>query len=339
MALGYFSDGILPPQKENISIFRDSLVRQGLRFSQLRLMVSVEESGQISAAAAQLAITQPAASRLLAELNEITGTQLYTRHARGITLTEAGRKLAASARAILRELDETGQVIDELAEGTRGLVRIGAVTGPALEIVLPVIRELRVAYPEISVEVLVDTSDKLSEALLAYRLDFYIGRLLENTDARAVTLRPIGPEPVDLMVRLEHPLTRRPETRIEDCLVYDWIMQPPGGLQRRTVETYLLENGHRLPRRILGTSSLLLTIALISETNAIAPVARAVGQFYAEGGGLGGNIRLLGITPDLTVSTYSLVQRIDEEPTPPAARALALIENRMERMGVGPAGP
>jgi DNA-binding transcriptional LysR family regulator len=313
-------------------MLRDSLVRRGLRFSQLRLIVSLQDTGQISAAAARLAITQPAASRLLAELNDLTGAQLYTRHARGIVLTEAGRQFAATARTILRELEETGQAISELSQGTRGLVRIGAVTGPALEIVLPVIRELRLTHPEISVEVMVDTSDKLSVALLAHRLDFYIGRLHEDTDARAVAMRPIGPEPVDLIVRLEHPLTRRSGIRLEDCLIYDWIMQPPGGLQRRTVETYLLENGHRLPERILGTSSLLLTIALISETNAIAPVARSVGEFYAAGSGFGGRIQLLGLTKDMMVSTYSLVRRLDETLSQAAARAFALIEARIDRM-------
>jgi DNA-binding transcriptional LysR family regulator len=316
---------------------RDSLVRRGLRFSQLRLLVGLQDSGQISAAAAQLAITQPAASRLLAELNELAGAQLYTRHARGIVLTEAGQQFAATARTILRELEETGQAITELVQGARGLVRIGAVTGPALEIVLPVIRELRVTYPEIAVEVMVDTSDKLSEALQAHRLDFYIGRMHEETDARAVAMRAIGPEPVDLIVRLEHPLTRKSDLRLEDCLIYDWIMQPPGGLQRRTVETYLLENGHRLPERILGTSSLLLTIALISETNAIAPVARSVGEFYAVGGGFGGRIQLLGISQDLMVSTYSLIRRADESLSPAASRAFVLIEARINRMA-GAAG-
>ena len=312
---------------------RDELVRKGLRFSQIRLMAALEETGQISAAAAQMAITQPAASRLLAELNRTTGTELYERHARGIILTEAGRRFAASARAILRQLDDARDQIAELSQGLRGLVRIGAVTGPALEIVLPVIRELRVTYPEIEVAVIVDTSDKLSEALLSHELDFYIGRLLADTDARAVEMRPIGPEPVGLIVRLEHPLTRKEGVRLEDCLVYDWVMQPPGGLQRRAVETYLLETGYRLPQRVLGTSSLLLTLAIISETNAIAPVARSVGEFYTARSGLGGNIRLLDVTPDLAVSTYSLIQRHGERPPPPVARVLDLSGKQIARLG------
>jgi len=139
----------------------------------------------------------------------------------------------------------------------------------------------------------------------------------------------VAPEPVALIVRLEHPLARRDHITLEDCLIYDWVMQPPGGLQRRTVETYLLENGYRVPKRILGTSSLLLTLAIISDTNAVAPVARSVGEFYAAKAALGGNIRLLDVAPDMAVSPYSLVRRAGDTLTPPAARVFSMVERNL----------
>jgi len=308
---------------------RDILVRQGLRFSQLRLLAALAETGQVSAAAAQLAITQPAASRLLSELERMVGSTLYTRHAKGIVLTESGQLLAGRARSILRHLDDTSHALSEMTRGTRGLVRIGAVTGPALEIVLPVIRDLRVTYPDIEITVQVDTSDKLAEGLMSEALDFYVGRLPDEVDARPFEMKRIGPEPVSLVVRLEHPLARRETVTLEDCLIYDWVMQPPGGLQRRTVETYLLENGYALPQRVLGTSSLLLTMALISDTNAVAPVAKSVGEFYAAGTGLGGNIHLLDIAADIAVTPFSLVKRAGEAPSPQTARVLDLVERRI----------
>ena len=310
---------------------RDELLRRGLRFSQLRLLVALAETGRVSAAAAQLAMTQPAASRLLAELEKTAEATLYTRHARGVTLTEAGRLLARRAEIILRQLDRGQAELQETTRGARGLVRIGAVTGPALEIVLPVIRELRVTYPEIEVAVQVDTSDKLAEQLLRMELDFYIGRLPDEIDARAVSLRPIGPEPVSLVVRREHPLTRLERVRIEDCLIYDWVMQPPGGLQRRTVESWLLARGLPQPRRVLGTSSVLLTLALVADTNAVAPLSRAVAAFFASPGGRGGDIRLLDVTEGLAVTPFSLVVRADEPPPAPVARVLALIEAQLRR--------
>lgn len=46
-------------------------------------------------------------------------------------------------------------------------MRIGSVTGPALDLVLPVIRDMRVTYPDIAFSVQVDTPDRLAEALSA----------------------------------------------------------------------------------------------------------------------------------------------------------------------------
>lgn len=304
---------------------RDELVRRGLRFSQLRLMVALRDVKQISGAAAQIAMTQPAASRLLAELEQAAGAKLYHRHPRGVTLTRSGEILAEKAQAILRMLDDSQAQIADIETGTRGAVRIGAVSGPALEIVLPVIRELRVTYPEIEIAVDVDTSDKLAEALLARRSDFYLGRLTDDVDARAVTMEEIGPEPARLIVRSGHPLTQKKAVTLDECLAFDWVMQNPGGLLRRTAEAYLLQKGYAPPARILSTSSLLLTLAIISQTSAIAPVAGSVAQFYSAKEALDGRIQTLDVAEDMVVVPFSLIQRRGDVPTPAAARVLEAI--------------
>lgn len=231
------------------------LVRRGLKFSHLRLVAALHEQGQISAAAAQLAMSQPAASRLLAELESIAGAKLYARHPRGIVLTPAGIKLAQWAGNILRDVDAAEREIEEMGEGRRGFVSIGSVTGAALELVLPVLKQTRLTHPGIAANVVVDTSDKLSDMLLAEQLDFYIGRVPRDADHSRFVARTIGAEPVSLIVRRDHPLTRASAPTLDQCVEYDWVLQAPGGLLRHTVETYLLEQGARLPTRILSTSS------------------------------------------------------------------------------------
>lgn len=303
------------------------LIRRGLRFSHLRLMVALQETGQISSAAAQIAMTQPAASRLLAELETQMRAKLYERRPRGVALTEAGLLLANQARQVLQQLEDTGQKIARISGGTRGLVRIGAVTGPALEIVLPVIRQVWASYPEIELTVRVDTSDQLGAALLAHELDFYIGRVTEDIDPGVLKLDPIGPEPLDLIVRAEHPLSREGSANFADSLSYDWVVQPVGHPMRRTAELYILERGLELPRRILSTSSLLLTLAIISETDAVAPVARAVAEFYM---GLAGRVQRLNLPHDMAVSPYSLIRRAEDVLSPAAERVFGLVRKNME---------
>lgn len=309
------------------------MIQRGLRLPHLRLMIALEETGQISGAAAQMGMTQPAASRLMAELERTSGAKLYERHARGVVLTEAGRVLARRARATLRDLDGTFDEIALLTSGARGIVRIGTVTGPGIEIILPITREMRVTYPEIEFNVLVDTSDKLAEALLSHDLDFYIGRLPPAFDPGAVTMRRIGTEPVSLTVRRGHPLLRRQSLRLEDCLTYDWVMQPPGGLMRLTAETYLLERGLPPPARVLSTSSLLLTLGLISDTNAIAPIATSVAELYTTSARLGSNIRMLDVSEDIQVTAYSLVCRRESEPSAAVRRVLARLGERLDQIG------
>ncbi|WP_116652993.1 LysR family transcriptional regulator [Pelagibacterium sediminicola] len=314
---------------------QDEFIRKGLRLPHLRLLIALEATGQMSGAASHLSITQPAASRLMAELERIAGTSLYTRHARGVILTRAGALLAEKAHAILRQLNDASQEIGEMVEGVRGHVRIGAVTGPALEIVLPALRELRIAFPEIQISVDIETSDKLAGSLLSRELDFYIGRLPDSLDGRTVRMRRIGPEPVSFVVRSEHPLTRKKAITITQCLPFDWVMQPPNGLMRREVEAYLLENGYPIPARILSTSSLLLTLAIISETNAIAPLARSVAEFYSRRSGLGGNIALLDLTDRLAVSPFSFVFPAGHDLSPAAQRVLAALERRVPAVPAG----
>ncbi|WP_372069838.1 LysR family transcriptional regulator (plasmid) [Tistrella mobilis] len=311
---------------------RDRLIGRGIKFRHLRVLAELLDTPQVSAAAARLNMTQPTASRLLAEAETIVGVPLYERHPRGIRLTVMGATLAERARRLLRDLDQTDREIEDMGRGTRGTVNIGAVTGPALEIILPVIRQLRVTHPDIRVNVSVDLSDKLAGELLAGAVDFYIGRLPADRDPRSFVIRTIGEEPLSLVVRKGHPLTRKPAPTLEDCVAYDWILQPQGGLMRTTVEAYLLGRGCTLPERVLGTSSILLTLALIASSNGIGTLARTVARFYADHEGMGMGIVTLPVAEDMRVTPYALIRPRDVDPTPAAETVFAMIHERIDNL-------
>ncbi|MFU8824056.1 LysR family transcriptional regulator [Yoonia sp.] len=310
-----------------------AMIQRGLRLPQLRLLIAVADIGQISGAAAHIGMTQPAASRMLTELERATGATLYERHPRGVVLTDAGHLLARRARTALNDLETAFDEMQMLAQGAGGLVRIGTVTGPGLELVLPLIRDMRVTYPDINFEVLVDTSDVLADALFARRIDFYIGRTLSNVSPRDVTMTTIGIEPVALIVRSNHPLMRRPKVTLADTLVFDWVMQAPGGLLRLAVEAYLTEHGHPLPSRTLSTSSLLLTLGMISDTDVVAPVARSVADILVARDGMNSAISILDVGHDMAVSPYALICRRDSDNTPVVTRVLRMLHHRIGTRG------
>ncbi|MCA1971446.1 MAG: LysR family transcriptional regulator [Caenispirillum sp.] len=306
------------------------LLGRGIKLRHLSLMAALQDTESVSAAATRLNMTQPAASRLLADVEAIIGVKLYDRHPRGIRLNACGAMLAERAARILRDLDQAGREIEEMGDGKRGTVAIGSVSGPALEVVLPVVRQSRIAHPDIQINVTVDMTDRLIDELLAGRLDFYLGRIPAAVDPRPLDARMVGEEPLSLVVREDHPLTRRPEVTLDDCIAYDWIMQPTGGLLRTTVETYLVQHRYPLPERVLSTSSLLMTLALVGSTNSIGTIATAAARFYADPVRLGGRIVMLPVAPDLRVTAYSLIRLRDRALSPAARTLYDMIDDRLD---------
>ncbi|MGR9247421.1 LysR family transcriptional regulator [Rhizobium leguminosarum] len=299
----------------------DSLLRAGLKLNHLRMIVAIEDSGQISAAAEVLNISQPAASRMLSEMESITKSSLYERVARGVVLTTFGAALARRARKILLELREASREIGELKSGKGGSVFIGAVTAPAMSLVVPAINKVRKAYPGIEINIQVETSNVLARELLAARHDFIIGRIPDDLNPRLFEVTEIGIERACLIVRSRHPLMKQKTSSLSDVRDYDWVFQPPGTLLRRTIEDVFLSRGVALPENIVNTSSLLLTCAIICETDAIAPVAVDVAQFLASQGSNASDVRMLPIDFDINVKPYSMITA-RERALPPSARLL-----------------
>jgi len=299
----------------------DGLLRAGLKLNHLRMIVAIEDSGQISAAAEVLNISQPAASRMLSEMESITKTSLYERVARGVVLTTFGAALARRARKILLELREASREIGELKSGKGGSVFIGAVTAPAMSLVVPAINRVRKAYPGIEVNIQVETSNVLARELLAARHDFIIGRIPDDLNPRLFEVTEIGIERACLIVRSRHPLLQKKTSSLADIRDYDWVFQPPGTLLRRAIEDIFMSHGVALPETIVNTSSLLLTCAIICETDAIAPVAVDVAQFLASKSSKASDVRMLPIDFEINLKPYSMITA-KERALPPSARLL-----------------
>lgn len=299
----------------------DTLLRAGLKLNHLRMIVTIEDHGQISAAAESMNMSQPAASRMLSEMESIVKSPLYERVARGVVLTPFGLALAKRARKILLELREAGREIGELRTGKGGSVFLGAVTAPAISLVVPAIQRVTRAYPGIEINIEVDNSNVLARELLAARHDFIISRIPDELNPRLFTASEIGVEKACLVVRSGHPLLKKGVASLEDLPAYDWVFQPPGTLLRRKVENIFLTAGVPLPENIINTSSLLLTLAVVCKTDAITPIALDMAQFICGQNSEAGESCILPIDFDIEVQPYSLITA-RERAMPPSARLL-----------------
>ncbi|SEK43380.1 LysR family transcriptional regulator [Pacificibacter marinus] len=316
----------------------ERLLQKGLKISHLRLADALAREGQLSSAALKMGIAQPAASRLASEAERIIGAPLYSRAGRGIELTPEGLALARRATRILREIQDADREIDELKSGLSGRVCIGSVTGPAIEHVLPALRQARIALPNVQIEIEVGTSDTLGPMLLDGQIDFSLARLPTGQDASAFHMTVFGKEPLSLVARKNHPVFRHENyaknipVPIEDLLNYDWVMPNTGAILRNTVTQALARKGHPSPERILSTSSFLLVLATISQTNAIAPIATSVAQSFTVGHDsneqdTGALVQIIDTDVVFEIEDYGLMTRAGSTLTPAAQSVLQLLRN------------
>lgn len=301
----------------------DILLRRGLKLGHLRIVAALAQTGQIGTAAAAVGITQPAASRLLAEVERITGHPVHVRDGRGVRLTAQGSALATRAARILTEIADAGREISEIGDGTSGHVRIGSVTGPAMERILPALNTIRQSYPDLTVEVEVAPSDILGELLVSGRIDFALARLPEGRDATLYTLEPMEEEPVSLVTGRHHPLVQASDLTARLLLDYDWLLPGPGAILRETVLSRLTALGLPAPSGQIATSSFLLTLAMLQQSDAIAPLASAVARRFADG--VDTPYAILPMDLGIRVTPYGLITRAGGRLTPAANRLRNLI--------------
>jgi len=296
------------------------LLRRGLKISHLRLLAELTHQTRLTDAAQTLGITQPAASRLIAEIERIADSDIYLRSGRGIELTEAGRKLAERCVRILQDFADAGRDLEQHKAGQSGHVSIGSVTGPAIEYVLPALRHVRLSYPEITISVEVGPSNTLAPMLEDGRLDFSLSRVPVDQDPALFEETPLLREPALMIGRIGHPLTRAEQPiPAEAFLGFDWVLPPAGSPIRTTAEEALRDRRLTLPARVLTTSSFLFTLATIQQTNAVAPVARSVANSFAtRPDGTSGTVTVLSSELMLSVETYSFLTRKAQVLTPVA---------------------
>lgn len=147
----------------------------GFTLRQLELFAALPNYSTLSAAAADLHISESALSHAVTELEKVVGEQLCVRRkARGLQLTPAGQFFAERARALLTDADE---LISELAAQRgelTGPVKLGCYTGFSSTVLPPVLDGFARAHPRVEIGISIGTDDELLPALSAGLLDVAI---------------------------------------------------------------------------------------------------------------------------------------------------------------------
>lgn len=157
-------------------------------FLGLETFLAIGESGSITAAAQRLNCVQSAVTARLRKLEDGLGTSLAERHARGVTLTEAGERLMCYARRIARLAEEAESAVSAAAQPGERL-RLGAMETTAAVRMPPVLARLMAETPRVRLSLATGASDHLTREVLAGRLDAaLVGGRVEHPELTVRTL-------------------------------------------------------------------------------------------------------------------------------------------------------
>lgn len=178
----------------------------------LELFLAVAQTLSFRQAAETLHMTQPPLSRSIRELEERLGTRLFDRDTQGVALTDAGQALVPYAKKMAALLKEAAAAVQ--ARSTPEVWRLGVTT--ALEV--PLLKRLPAAlsrkYPDMTLEVVSDTSPRLVKRLRAGRLD--AAYIALPTEAGGLNVIELAREPMMVAVPSHHPLARRRQVQLAD---------------------------------------------------------------------------------------------------------------------------
>ena len=166
-----------------------------LRMRQVALLLAIDAQRTLHAAAQQMGMTQPAATKMLHELEDALGQPLFDRVGRGLQLNPAGQAVLNTFRGMRGTMEALNRELQELRLGGAGKLFIGSIMAASPVLLTDSLIRLKEEYPLLAIEIAVDTSDRLVEQMREGALDVVIGRML-GPARQNHHFRPIGEETI-----------------------------------------------------------------------------------------------------------------------------------------------
>ncbi len=266
----------------------------------------------VGRAAETLALSQPAVSKTLQELEDILGASLVMRARKGAALTELGQVFYPRAAACLVELEHAVNAIAQVRERDAWMVRLGALPTVAAEIVPSAIARYVETGATAAVQVVSGPNLFLLNQLREERLDIVVGRLASPEAMRDLSFIHLYSEPVRVVVRRGHPLLDQARFDPRDITRFPVILPDRDAVIRPSVERLLITLGiGELPGRIESVST-SFGRAFVHETDAVWIISQGVvGRDLRSG-----EIVALAIDTADTSGPVGLTMRVDAPSRP-----------------------
>lgn len=254
----------------------DRVLRSNLKLRHLQLLVALDRFRHLGRASEFLALTQPAVSRTLAEIERLIGLPLFTRSARGTEPTAYGGVVVRFARTVLADYERTRHELAAVAAGGAGRVSVGAMVVATPVLLVEAIRRLKARSALTSVLVEEGDLTRLLPRLRVGEIDLFVGRLEPGYAAPDLHTEALYDEPMCVVVHPAHPLAGKRRPRWADLARLPWVMPPPWASSRIKLQQVFYKHGLNPPEDVVETSAYLATLAGVRDLGAVGFWARSV---------------------------------------------------------------
>lgn len=297
-----------------MSTYNHWFIRARLKTRQLLLLVALAEEGNIHRAAQVLSMTQPAASKLLKDLEDVLEVPLFERLPRGMRPTWYGETMIRHARMALASLNQAHDELIALKTGHFGQVGVGAITSPGLALLPPAVAIVKQEHPSLRIALDIETSPVLLERLEQGKLDILVARLFAEHDKTNLRYEPLTEEPVCAVARPGHPLLGMTGLTLRDVVAAGWIVPPAGSVLRHRFELMFQEDGLAPPINVIETAALLFITRMLQQSDMLAVLAADVARYYAAHG----IVSVLPLAMPCHMDAFGIITRTDRLPSPAA---------------------
>lgn len=221
-------------------------------------MVTLANCGNMTQAAKQLGVTQPALSSYLAGVEHALGFPLFERTGRRLIPTYLGEVYLEKARKILALGEEFQQQVDQVVSGYEGRLRVGVPIRRSPQLIPAALKVFRRHYPNIELVFQEGNQGMLLHLLEEDKLDLLLCNLAEPQ--KNLAYLPIFHDPVVFLIQGDHPCSRYAQYRDGfrrpwiDLKLFEsevFILQHEGQSLRRYSNQVLSEAGIRPARTLL----------------------------------------------------------------------------------------
>jgi DNA-binding transcriptional LysR family regulator len=242
----------------------DDRIGRRLKLRDLHILMTVAQCGSMGKAAAQLAVSQPAVSKAIADVEHTLGVSLLDRTTQGVEPTLYGRALLKWGVAAFDDLRQGVNEIEFLADPTAGEVRVGSTEGMTAGLVPAVIDRLSRQFPRLAFSVIQAPTLVIYRDLRERAVDLILGRMIA----------PIADEDLNAEILLNDQLVvvagvaskwlqRR---RVDPAELVDepWCLPPYDSLVGSLVAEAFRTKRLDVPRRTVTSTSIQLFNALLA---------------------------------------------------------------------------